>query len=106
MVSSTLPAERCRSCGAEREAAALDAQGWCGDCRAVVVRRATWVARAAGLAAALLVATLVAVLVAPTRFLIFWLALIVGSYVFVVKLVRRMAFEVIHARGLGRRRRG
>jgi len=99
-VTSAPAHSACRQCGREPAEGKTDAAGWCEECRAGVVRRATPLAFAA--AAAFSVAYL-AVLwwtgaLHSTNFVVFWLAmgalLAFGTY----KVARRVAFDVIRAR--------
>lgn len=69
----------------------------CAECRETVVRRATRWGQAAGVAALLLGAGLWIVLT-PSRFLVFWLVLLIGVYFFTYKIVRRASFQVIRGR--------
>ncbi|MET0399947.1 MAG: hypothetical protein ABW277_24370 [Longimicrobiaceae bacterium] len=90
----------CRQCGREPAEGKTDAAGWCEECRAGVVRRATPLALAA--AAAFSVAYLLALwwtgALHSTNFVVFWLAvgalLAFGTY----KVARRVAFDVIRSR--------
>jgi len=94
------PPARCRNCGRVRAAGTLDSAGWCVACRATLLRRATLWSVLAGLAAAILIATLVGLLVHPTQFVVGWIALVVIAYWIVAKFVRRVAFDLIRARGV------
>lgn len=104
-MSEAQPPARCRSCGREFEAADLDAHGWCERCRARVIRKATWVARAVAIVFAVVLGSLIAVFVQPTRFVAGWMALLVGAYFFVMKVVRRVIVELRLTRRLRARRR-
>jgi hypothetical protein len=84
----------CRYCGRHYPLDELDAHGWCARCKTRVIRQGTWVGRMAGIAVALFSAVAVAILVQPTRFMAGWMALLVGIYVFVTKLVRRVFVEL------------
>jgi hypothetical protein len=94
------PSAACRQCGREPVDGKTDAAGWCDECRAGVVRRATPLAFAA--AAAFSVAYLLVLwwtgALQSTSFVVFWLALgallAFGTY----KVARRVAFDVIRAR--------
>jgi hypothetical protein len=91
----------CRNCERPRDAASLDAFGWCPRCRGAVIRRATLAARlvaALGLAAA---AYWVFSAVDPgPRSLIVWLIALVAVYGVLYKVTQRVAFEVIRSRGV------
>lgn len=75
---------------------------WCQSCRQVVIRHANLWARGLGLLAGLATALWVVLGIGPSpRFpLVLWLVLIVAVYYFTMKIVRRIAFEVIRARGV------
>jgi hypothetical protein len=89
----------CRNCG--RPSTRLDRQRWCDRCRREVVRRATVVARIAGVTGALLLMAWIVLFVGPTpRFLMGWLVLIAAVYFFLYKLTQRVAFEVVRGRGV------
>ncbi len=99
-MSTGTPTPACGNCGRTGPAAKLDAEGWCAACREQVVRRATWWARGAAVAAALLAGWWVAAVLTPQRLLIGWLVLVGVVYFFVYSLVRRVAFELIRSRGV------
>ena len=90
----------CRRCGRAPDEGKLDAEEWCAECRAGVVKRATPVAFAAAVLFAVLylVALTWTGALESTNFLVFWLALgallAFGTY----KVVRRVAFDVIRSR--------
>lgn len=89
----------CRSCGRDFPEEQLDRQRWCRGCREEVIRRATVWARATAVLVAVGLGIWIALsLQGPSRFIALWVALLVGVYLFVLKLVRRIAFEVIRAR--------
>jgi hypothetical protein len=99
-VTPGTPPTACRQCGREPADGKTDAAGWCEQCRAGVVRRATPLALA--VAAAFSVAYLGVLgwtgALHSTNFVVFWLAmgalLAFGTY----KVARRVAFDVIRAR--------
>jgi uncharacterized paraquat-inducible protein A len=103
-VSEAPAAARCRACGGSFAAPDLDVNDWCERCRAQIIRRATWIARLVAALVVVLLGTLIAVLVQPTRFVAGWIALLAGTYVFVVKLVRRVTVELRAARRARSRR--
>lgn len=79
----------------------LDPNDWCDECRKQVVRRATLVGRLTGvLAAVAAAAVLFATVEIDPRFLAGWLVLVAAVHLFVYRLVRRVAFEYIRARGV------
>ncbi|HEX8274641.1 MAG TPA: hypothetical protein VF615_18535 [Longimicrobiaceae bacterium] len=90
----------CRRCGRAPDEGKLDAEQWCAECRAGVVRRATPLAF--GIAVLFAVAYLGVLAwtgaLQSINFLVFWLALgallAFGTY----KIVRRVAFDVIRSR--------
>lgn len=89
----------CRRCGRAVEGEPLDAGGWCGHCRAEVVRRATRVARLGAIVLTLGFAFLLFSLFRPSpRFLIGWLVLVALVHFVLFTLIRRVAFEVIRTR--------
>lgn len=92
----------CRNCERLYPANELDRLRWCQSCRQIVIRRANLWARGAGLLAAL--ATAIWVLAgtgpSPTFPFVLWLVLIAAVFYFVMKIVRRIAFEVIRNRGV------
>ena len=90
----------CRNCGRMYPPGELTG-GWCAECRAEVVRRATLPARvSAAVFAALLVALLVWLGGFESRFLVLWLALSALATFAAYKVARRVAFEVVRARGV------
>ena len=90
----------CRQCGREPAEGKTDAEGWCDECRAGVVRRATPLAFAAStvFSVAYLLALWWTGALHSTNFVVFWLALgallAFGTY----KVARRVAFDVIRSR--------
>lgn len=70
------------------------------ECRAVVIRRATWWGRAAGVISAIILGTWILLAIRPEQFLVVWLVLVALVYLFVSTLVRRVAFAVIRERGV------
>lgn len=91
----------CANCRAIRTADELDQNDWCTACRREVVRRATTVGRVVGVLGALAVAAvLFATVDINPRFLAGWLVLIAGVHLFLYRLVRRVAFEMIRSRGV------
>lgn len=91
----------CRNCGRLREESALDATRWCESCRAVVIHRASLWGRALGLLIASLLGAWIFLAIDPEIIpVVVWLVLIAATYVFVSKLVRRIAFEIIRGRGV------
>ena len=91
----------CRNCREPRSEEALDQFGWCGACRAVVVRRATLIGRLAGIVTATLFGIWVFDSIAPgPRTMIFWLVLIGAVYFLLYKVVQRVSFEMIRSRGV------
>ncbi len=95
----TLPCSNCGRLYADEE---LDRLRWCSSCRQVVIRRANLWARGAGLLAGLAAAAWVVFGIGPSpRFpLVLWLVLIVAVYYFTMKIIRRIAFEIIRSRGV------
>jgi hypothetical protein len=92
----------CANCGRLRPEAELDRLRWCTSCRAVVIRRANLWAHSLGAIAALAAALWIFAGIGPSpRFpFVIWLVLIVAVYYFLMKIVRRIAFEVIRTRGV------
>ena len=94
------PHAACRQCGRESADGKADAAGWCAECRAGVVRRATPLA----LAVAAVFAVLYLVVLAwtgglqSTNFVVFWLALGALLSFATYKIARRVAFDVIRSR--------
>jgi hypothetical protein len=98
VTSRTLP---CRNCGRDFPEQDLDDKRWCESCRSEVVRRATRWGRAVALLSALLLGLWIALGIGPSeRFLVVWMVLVAATYVFMSKLVRRVAFEIIRSRGV------
>lgn len=95
----TLPCRNCERLYPDEE---LDRLLWCPSCRQVVIRRANLWARGAGLLAGLATAAWVVLGIGPSaRFpFVLWLVLIVAVYYFTMKIIRRVAFEVIRSRGV------
>jgi hypothetical protein len=99
-VSTAEAASPCRNCGRMRPPGELTG-GWCAECRAEVVRRATLPARISAAAfAALLMVLLVWLGALESRFLVLWLALSALAAFAAYKVARRVAFEVVRARGV------
>lgn len=96
------PSAVCRNCGRPPgEEEHLDAAGWCPRCRREVVRRATSRAWAGTALIAVVAAVGVVWLdLLEGRFVMFWLALAAGLLFLVFKIARRVAFEVVRARGV------
>jgi len=91
----------CRNCGREFPGTRLDRRMWCPDCRAVVIRRATWVGQAVGLLTALVLGIWIYTMVGSSpRFLVAYVVMVVAAYFFLFKLTQRVAFELIRARGV------
>jgi hypothetical protein len=100
-VSTAEPAFTCRNCGRTRRGEKPDSAGWCAACRAEVVRRATVPAWIATLVfAVLLGAALWWAGAFVSRFLVMWLALAALAAFGAFKVARRVAFEVVRARGV------
>jgi len=74
---------------------------WCPECRAVVIRRATRVARigAVGIAVLLMLYIFSNVGTSP-RFMMIYLIMIAAAYFFLYRMIQRVAFEVIRSRGV------
>jgi hypothetical protein len=91
----------CRNCGRETREGRLDAQRWCNRCRDIVKRRASRWARVVAVLTTVLVGMAIASAVGPVpRLLVLWALLLVAVYAFVFVLGRRVAFEIIRARGV------
>jgi hypothetical protein len=91
----------CANCEREVPEDELDRFRWCGECRRVVVRRASVWARIIGIAAAALLATWIVLAISPSgRFLVGWMAIIAATYYLSFKISRRVAFDLIRARGI------
>ena len=102
MTVSPQESERpCKNCRRTFPESQLDPRFWCHDCRRVVIRRATWIARAVGLLVALPLAVwTVAAAGASHRFFILFVVLIMAAYFITYKVVQRVAFEAIRSRGV------
>ena len=100
-MSTAEPAFTCRNCGRTRTGEKPDNAGWCAACRAETVRRATV---PAWLATVVFLAALVAVMwwagAWTSRFVVMWLALAALAAFGAFKVARRVAFEVVRARGV------
>ena len=91
----------CRNCKRPFAAGDLDAFAWCGDCRAVVIRRATVAAWVVGVIAVVATAAIIFGIIRPgSRFLILWLILEGAVFALAYKVTQRVAFEMIRARGV------
>jgi DNA-directed RNA polymerase subunit RPC12/RpoP len=91
----------CQNCGREFPGTQLDRGMWCPDCRKVVIRRATWVARFVSAIAAIGLATYVFSIVGSSpRFMMLYLVMIAAAWFFLFKLTQRVAFEIIRSRGV------
>jgi len=91
----------CANCQREIPADELDRFRWCAECRGGVVRRATVWARLIGIAAAVLLATWIVLAISPSgRFLMGWMAIIAAAYYLSFKIARRVAFDLIRAKGI------
>jgi hypothetical protein len=73
---------------------------WCPACRQQVVRRSARWARAIAILATLGVGLWIALTIRPTRFMVVWMAILIAIYVLVSRIVQRVAFEIIRARGV------
>jgi dolichol kinase len=75
--------------------------GWCGPCRAVVIRRATLAGRLAGIVGSFAVGYWIFGVMNPDpRFLMVWILLVAAVYGFLYKIVQRVSFEIIRSRGV------
>jgi hypothetical protein len=91
----------CANCQREVPNDELDRFRWCGECRRAVVRRATFWARLVGIAAAALLAAWILLAISPSgRFVVGWMAIIAATYYLSFKISRRVAFDLIRARGI------
>jgi hypothetical protein len=100
-VSDTPDEVACKRCGRLTPASEVDDSGWCAECRAAVIHRATIAAHAAVVATAVgLIIVLFALVRASPQFLVLWLVLVAGACFVLFKLVRRVAFEWYRARAL------
>ncbi len=101
-MSAPAPLAACRQCAREPADGKTDAAGWCGECRAGVVRRATPTAFAVAVVFAVLYLVVLwwTGALESTNFVVFWLALgallVFGTY----KVARRVAFDVIRSRAV------
>ncbi len=99
-MSAAASLSACRQCAREPAEGKTDAEGWCAECRAGVVRRATPTAFAVAVAFAVLYLVVLwwTGALESTNFAVFWLALgallAFGTY----KVARRVAFDVIRSR--------
>jgi hypothetical protein len=94
-------AATCRNCGREFPAGELDELRWCPQCRGLVLPRAARWARGIAIAVTLALVLWISLTIGPTtRFLVAWGAMVVATYFVVHRIVRRVAFEVIRARGV------
>lgn len=74
---------------------------WCPDCRAIVIRRATRIARFGSIAsAAALMMYIFSTVGTSSRFTMIYFFMIAAAYFFLYKLIQRVAFEVIRSRGV------
>lgn len=91
----------CQRCGSTSYAGRLDSRRWCAECRACVLPLAQrWAWLGVALAAAAWIGGTVAIGVGVQRWIVLWSAL-GGLFCFAAfKIVRRVAFEVLQARGL------
>jgi hypothetical protein len=91
----------CRNCGREVSRLDVDRQRWCGECRDVVVRRATvWARLSALLVTGAVIIWIATGVLTTQRFLVLWMLLVAAMYLLIYKIVRRIAFEVIRSRGV------
>jgi hypothetical protein len=90
----------CRNCGRETREGRLDSLRWCQRCREIVIRKAGRWARVVALLTAILTAVAIAFRIGTPNFLVLWAVLLVAVYAFVFLLARRIAFEIIRARGV------
>lgn len=94
------PGTACARCGRSFAAEKLDNSGWCAECREMMVRRATFAARAAVVVVAVvLILVLFALFRASPKFLTLWLVLVLGACFVLFNVVRRVTFEIFRARG-------
>jgi hypothetical protein len=74
---------------------------WCPSCRALVLPRAVRWARGLALLGTLVLIVWIGLTIGPTtRFLVAWMAIVVATYFVLFRIARRVAFEVIRARGV------
>jgi hypothetical protein len=100
-ISKVEPSIACRNCGRLFPATKLDQSLWCADCRRVVIRRAYITARISAMTMALgMIAWLYYFSGPEPRFLLLYMLMCVSGYYFTFKLVHRVAFEIIRARGV------
>ncbi|MEX2584652.1 MAG: hypothetical protein WD766_15390, partial [Gemmatimonadota bacterium] len=90
----------CANCGRMYPGSKLDRRLWCPDCRRVVVKRSSLVARVIALVSALALAAWIFSMVGPApTFLMVYLVMVVAAYNFIYNLTQPVAFEVIPSRG-------
>ena len=100
-MSSNEEVATCSNCGRTVPASDVDGEGWCGDCRREVIRRATVIAHVLGGVAAVVTGIWIVAVVDPgPRFVLVWLVLVGAIYFLLYKLARRVSFEVIRSRGV------
>ena len=104
MTDTPTPSEtvRCRNCERSVSAEEADAAGWCADCRAELIRRASRWARVMALAISIPGVFLLAISVDPEAEwpVVIWLLLIAAMYFFLFRFARRIAFELVRRRGV------
>jgi hypothetical protein len=92
---------RCRRCLEERTVDELDRSLWCDDCRLAARRRAAWIGRAAGFAAAVLLSFWIAIDVQPApEFRILWALVVIVAFYLLSRLGPELAFGVMRVRNV------
>jgi len=92
---------RCRRCGRVRTTDELDRMLWCEDCQLAERRRAAWLGRAGGFAAAIALSFWIAINIQPSdQFLILWAMVVIVAFYLLSRLGQELAYGVIRVRNV------
>lgn len=79
----------------------MDNRHWCESCRRQVIRRAMLWGHGIALSTTLLLGAWIVFNISPERTpVVIWLVLLAMTYFFILKFVRRIAFEIVRGRGV------
>jgi hypothetical protein len=98
---------RCRRCGQVRTTDELDRTLWCDECRLAERRRAGWLGRAAGFAAAVALSFWIAIAVRPAPdFRVLWALVVLVAFYLLSRLGQELFYGIIRVRNLPGARAG
>lgn len=92
---------RCHRCRRVRTADELDRMIWCEECQLAERRRAGWLGRALGFAAAVALSFWIAIRIQPSQeFLILWALVVVVALYLLSRLGQELVFGIIRVRNV------